>query len=172
MGTEIRALTIKQPWAGAITFGGKRVENRSWPTAYRGLLAIHAGVSVDWDAAEMAWPAAGLAPYVAGAPRKAWTASFPLGAVVAVAELTGCHTRYHICNPTGIPQTVCSDWAQWGQCHWLLANVRPLPRPVPCKGMLGLWRLPEDVEKAVREQIGEDRPSSVPPGRQPAGEGS
>ena len=59
---EIKALTIKQPWASAIAFGDKRVENRSWPTAYRGLLAIHAGASIDWDAAEKAWPAAGLDP--------------------------------------------------------------------------------------------------------------
>ena len=152
---EIKALTIKQPWASAIAFGDKRVENRSWPTAYRGLLAIHAGASIDWDAAEKAWPAAGLTLYVAGAPRKAWTASLPLGAVIAVAELTGCHPRYHICNPTGIPQTVCSDWSAWGQCHWLLDNVRPLPDPVPCKGMLGLWRLPDEVEKAVLAQLEE-----------------
>ena len=150
MAPEIRGLTIRQPWCSAIAFGDKRVENRSKPTAYRGLLAIHAGLTVDWDAAEKAWPAAGLAPYVAGAPRKAWTASLPLGAVIAVAELTGCH------DATYAEGCSCSPWAQPRSWHWQLTDVRPLSEPVPCKGMLGLWRLPEDAEKAVRAQLSED----------------
>ena len=160
MAGEIRALTVRQPWASAIAFGDKRVENRSWPTAYRGLLAIHAGASVDWDATEKAWPAAGLAPYVAGAPRKAWTASLPLGAVIAVAELAGCHDdgTAPCLTPLGRQGrlVMCSPWAQRFQWHWQLADVRPLREPVPCRGALGLWRLPADVEKAVRAQLSED----------------
>lgn len=151
MTGEMRALTVKEPWASAITHGRKRVENRSWSTLYRGLLAIHAGRAIDWQARPTAWIAAGLAPYHGG-PRKAWRSSLPLGAVIAVADLTDCHPRYHICRPQG-PETVCTVWSEWGQCHWVLENVRPLPEPVPCRGMLGLWRLPGDVEAAVREQL-------------------
>jgi hypothetical protein len=51
---------------------------------------------------------------------------------------------------------MCTPWSARGQFHIELANVRPLADPVPCKGMLGLWRLPEDVEKLVRTQLGED----------------
>jgi hypothetical protein len=149
--TGIRALTIMEPWCSAIAFGGKRVENRSWPTAWRGPLALHAGRSVDWEAPDMAWRAASLT-FLRDAPPREWRAKACLGAVIAVADLTGCHPRYHVCNPGG-PVTVCSPWAAWGQCHWLLGNVRPLPEPVPCKGALGLWRLPEDAEKAVRAQL-------------------
>ena len=50
----------------------------------------------------------------------------------------------------------CSAWAAGGQWHWHLANVRPLADPVPCKGALGLWHLSDEVEKAVRAQLGED----------------
>jgi hypothetical protein len=39
-----------------------------------------------------------------------------------------------------------------GQFHWELSGVRSL-WPVPCKGALGLWRLPEDAEKAVSAQL-------------------
>jgi hypothetical protein len=160
MAGEIRALTIRQPWASAITFGDKRVENRTKPTTYRGLLAIHAGLTVDWDAAEKAWPAAGLAPYVFGAPRSAWTASLPLGAVIAVAELAGCHDdgAATCLKPHGRRGglVMCSPWARGFSWHWELGAVRPLGTPVPCKGALGLWRLPEDVEKAVRAQLSED----------------
>lgn len=57
--------------------------------------------------------------------------------------------------PLGVPHhgVGCDPWAVRGQFHWELDDVRPLPDPVPCRGALGLWRLPEDVEKAVREQL-------------------
>ena len=31
--------------------------------------------------------------------------------------------------------------------------ITALREPVPCKGALGFWRLPEGVEKAVRAQL-------------------
>ena len=37
-----KGLSIIQPWAAAIAFAGKDIENRSWRTHYRGPLAIHA----------------------------------------------------------------------------------------------------------------------------------
>ena len=40
-----KAITLYPIWAWAIVHAGKMVENRSWPTQYRGRLAIHAGVN-------------------------------------------------------------------------------------------------------------------------------
>jgi hypothetical protein len=40
----MKTLTVRQPWASLIVTGAKDVENRSWPTSYRGTLLIHAGV--------------------------------------------------------------------------------------------------------------------------------
>lgn len=39
----MKALSIRQPFAHLILIGVKRIENRKWPTLYRGPLAIHAG---------------------------------------------------------------------------------------------------------------------------------
>ena len=36
MAGEMRALTVRQPWAHAIAFWGKDVENRTWATHYQG----------------------------------------------------------------------------------------------------------------------------------------
>lgn len=36
------ALSIRQPWAWAILYAGKTIENRDWPTNFRGRLLIHA----------------------------------------------------------------------------------------------------------------------------------
>jgi hypothetical protein len=38
-------LTVRQPWASAIFHAGKDIENRVWPTDYRGRLWIHAGLA-------------------------------------------------------------------------------------------------------------------------------
>lgn len=39
----MRGLTLHQPWASLVGLGVKTIETRSWSTAYRGPLAIHAG---------------------------------------------------------------------------------------------------------------------------------
>jgi hypothetical protein len=42
-------LSIRQPWAWLIANGLKDVENRTWPTRFRGEFFIHAGKSFDAD---------------------------------------------------------------------------------------------------------------------------
>ena len=39
----MKAITLHQPWASLVALGVKTIETRSWPTKYRGPLAIHAG---------------------------------------------------------------------------------------------------------------------------------
>lgn len=43
----MKALSIRQPWAHAILFLGKDIENRTWNTNYRGRFYIHAGLRED-----------------------------------------------------------------------------------------------------------------------------
>jgi hypothetical protein len=169
---ELLALTVKQPWAHMIAHCGKAVENRGWRMDYRGDLAIHAGAYSGWDRnAETSpvaleawkrwvprWTTQGLA--AAPLTRAAAYSHFTFGAVIAVAEVTGCHHSddcmhaQHLIQPGG--GTGCSPYAVRGRWHAELARVRPLTEPVPCRGKLGLWRLPADAEKAVREQLGAD----------------
>ena len=146
----LRALSIMHPWAAAIAYGTKSVENRTWP-APRWIIgetiAIHASKKPDISArlpAGESWPEHRM----------------HLGAVIALAVVTGCHHSDECMLPASVVpasgRTGCSPWAIRGQWHIDLADVRPLAEPVPCRGSLGLWRLPEDAEKAVRAQLGED----------------
>jgi hypothetical protein len=167
---EIRALTVKQPWSHFIAKQGKTVENRGWSTGYRGLLAIHAGAYSGWDKGAESSPAAleawkrwagvrAAGEVATPLTRGAAYSFFSFGAVIAVAEVAGCHHSDECMHaeylvPPG-QRAGCSPWAVRGQWHIELANARPLANPVRCRGKLGLWRLPEDVEKAVREQLEE-----------------
>ncbi len=171
---RIMALTVRQPYAWAIAEGFKPVENRGWRTNYRGLLAIHAAGRFDdgfpgFPArdADRKYRALKAQALLAGAfPPEAVRLGFRR--VVAVARLTGIHHASECMAPEGEPPRVlCCPWAIHGEHHWELPDVWPLD-PVPCHpGMLGLWRLPEDVEKAVRAQLeGAERDC---PGRAHAG---
>lgn len=147
MSREIRAISIQHPWAAAIAYGTKRVENRTWTAprwAIGQTIAIHASKKPDIAAR----PPAG----------ESWPMDhrMHLGAVIAVAELVGCHLSPDFGGTCGATRPLCSPWAERDAYHWQLADVQPLPDPVPCRGMLGLWRLPDEVEKAVRAQLDEE----------------
>jgi len=43
----MKILSIRQPWEYSITRGSKNIENRSWPTNYRGPVLIHASLKID-----------------------------------------------------------------------------------------------------------------------------
>jgi hypothetical protein len=134
----MRALTLRQPWAWAVAYGGKTCENRTRRTTHRGEIAIHAGLTWDDDAA--------TSPLITTLAN--WNrGNVPTGAVVALAEIVGCH------EALGGALRCCYPWGEPGACHWELANVRPLATPVPCRGHLGLFNLPADVAAAVREQF-------------------
>lgn len=136
----MRALTLRPVWAYSVAHLDKRIENRTWepPESIRGQrIAIHAGLRKA-DRAERETVA------VLRALGYVVPDELPRGCVVAVVKIAGW--RY---SPR--PE-VDGDW--WiGPVGWELDDVVTLARPVPCKGLLGLWELSESVERAVREEV-------------------
>lgn len=153
--TTYRGLTIQQPWAFAIAEGFKTIENRSRRTNYRGQLLIHAGLKHDTtvsivrysrDAAirldELGgsgnfYDARGLVPSAFYQPH----ATLALGAVIATAQLAGCHEATDGC---------CTPWGFADQWHWELADIQPLKRAVGRSGSLGLWKPDAELLAAVQ----------------------
>lgn len=144
----MRAITVRQPWAWAIVHGGKDVENRTRNIAggYRGPVAIHAGLAPD-TAAQGHWPLGDLIP------SQAWKVR---GMFVGVVDLVDVHAAAFLeddpwewcCRPWGDPPGILmkADGKFTGpRQHLALANPRPLPVSVPCRGKLGLWTPPADV---------------------------
>ena len=127
--TDTRALTIRQPWAGAIAHQTKRVENRTWklPAKHHGTrILIHAGAQPDRDA------------IVYGEHLDVYSA------IVAVATITDCHW-----SDDG---TCCGPWGFSKAYHWALADVVALDQPVPAKGRLGIWTPDTGLLAAVDAQ--------------------
>ncbi|MFI7644097.1 ASCH domain-containing protein [Nonomuraea sp. NPDC049400] len=157
----MKALSVRQPWAWAITHGQKDIENRTWTTGYRGPLAIHAGARWDEDGAydkrilralhafgDRFDPPLRVERLGHKTMRLLRDRQLTPSAIVAVVDVVGICTARSMSEQCG-----CGLWAAEGQCHWRLANPRPLPEPVPCKGRLSLWELPADVEARALAQV-------------------
>ncbi len=141
---EVRALTLWQPMAWAISDFTKRIENRPWkPWAGVTHIAIHAGAKYHRAHAEQIHEAFGVE-----VPRE-----LPHGALVAVARLVG---YIHVDDGPMLTQLAGLETDPWfsGPYGWVLADVTKLPEPIACKGALGLWKLPPKILTAVEQHIG------------------
>jgi activating signal cointegrator 1 len=147
----MKCLTVCQPYAHAIVHGAeifvpdpqaggttrqfllKRVENRSWATAYRGPLLIHAGKSKNW-----------LRSWGGPQPR-----GMQFGAILGLVELVDCVTLGHGAREAALLR---HSWlgdhphAEPGMVWWVFGEIpRAFDRPVPYKGAMGLFEVPEEV---------------------------
>jgi len=144
---SIRTITVMQPYASFIIHGDdsgdrKDVENRTWPTNHRGPLLIHAGVGQRYIRTR------GF--------NIARASEFVFGAIVGVVDVTECFGLITHLDALRGPRPDDLRWADGPWC-WRLANPRPLAKPVPCKGRLGLWTPDAETMRAVMEQIGDGR---------------
>jgi hypothetical protein len=98
---------------------------------------------------------------------------FPLGAVIATCNLVDCllieedglyhefktqfvgqaiNTLERVAPLPSEPELSFGDYTS-GRYAWLLSDVRQV-EPVRCKGMLGLWNLPEEIEEMIKVDHG------------------
>lgn len=121
----MKALTVKQPWASLIVDGIKDIENRTWPTKFRGRILIHAGAKPDKE------------PYmlfndeqleeIDDCVMDVIESYENTGAIIGSVEIVDC-VQNHI-----------SIWAEKGVYNWVLANPIKFTQPIPAKGKLSLW---------------------------------
>jgi hypothetical protein len=142
--TELRCLTIREPWAWCterlwVDPEAKGVENRSRSTRYRGLVGLQAGLTLDREALDDPLVLATIGRWNDPDQPGEYPWSAAEGHVTAVAEL------YDVCGyGPKEPKLTCpcgDPWAWRGRYHWCWRNVRPLRRPVPARGTIAppLW---------------------------------
>lgn len=119
------ALSIQQPWAWLIVNGYKDIENRTWPTTFRGPVLIHAGKRIDFESESF------ISHLVQYAGRKIiFPAAYETGGIVGQARITDC---------VAISQ---SHWFS-GPYGFVIADAKPLPFR-PLRGQLKFFNV-EDV---------------------------
>jgi hypothetical protein len=109
----VKILSIRQPWARLITQGTKNIENRSWPTNYRGPFLIQASLNIN---------------RLACLRHKLDIDEIETGGIVGIAEIVDCVTDHR------------SPWFE-GPYGFVLRNRRSLPF-VKWKGSLELREAP------------------------------
>ena len=122
----MKALTIYPVWAWAIMAGHKRVENRTWTTKHRGRLAIHASAN-----SAAARKSDTIARKVLGEMGIEVPEEVTTGALLGTVELVD------VIEPDD--KRLATDPLSSGPLCWLLKNVQPLKKPVPCRGRQQLW---------------------------------
>lgn len=149
---DIRGLSLTPPWPLAILRQGKRIENRTgWRGCrYRGPVLLHA--SRVRDRREFARQCFKL-----GLDRD--LAAVFQGHVVGVADLVG------VVHPSGavegqrdnevtVRELTETERRWWfGGFALVLDNVDAFHTPVPCRGALGLWRVPDESASRVEWEV-------------------
>lgn len=123
------ALTIRQPWAHAILHLGKPIENRNWSTRVRGRVGLHAAKGMTLDEYEDA------KAFIADIDPSLSLPDFDRldrAALIGSVDVADCVKDHS------------SPWFQ-GPYGFILRNPIALREPVPCKGALNFWDIPEDV---------------------------
>jgi hypothetical protein len=114
----MKAISIRQPWAALIVAGIKDIENRSWPTKYRGQLLIHASQKFDKVGLEMMKKM--KIPEIIIKTMKDYR-----GGIIGEVNLVDCVKESK------------SEWFE-GPYGFVIKNARPLWFK-PCKGKLGIF---------------------------------
>ena len=152
----MKALTLHAPWAWAICYLGKDVENRTCkpPAGMVGQrIAIHAGSPAQWTRDN-------IKALLAAQEVSAKCFADVLARRTAIhrafrSECASIAERDRFCSAivaTAVisdvrkPQDTDDGWHLAGQYGWVLTDVQVLPVPVKCKGALGLWTVPAEIE--------------------------
>lgn len=147
----MKAITVQQPWAWSMFYADppKLIENRTrigtWLPAVGTTVAIHAGKR--WS------DRGGDNPIYRRSLAKLPAAVRHLidvrGAVLGLVDVEDVHPSAGCCSPWGeqsyLERAAGGERKRVDVVHLVLTNPRPLERPVPCRGALGLWTVPEDL---------------------------
>lgn len=147
MPGPMKALSCTQPWAQLVVEGWKTFETRSWDTGHRGPIAIHASKGFP------AWAKDLLNASVFKDALKRPPAALACGAIIGVVSIKATLPVSNALRwEPSETELAFGDWSE-GRYIWELENPILLLRPIPAKGALRLWTLPEDIQGQLNQQL-------------------
>jgi activating signal cointegrator 1 len=149
----MKGFSLTQPWATLVVIGAKKIETRSWRTSYQGLIAIHASKGFPQWAKEDAHSSSfqkALAPFGYTSPSQ-----LPTGSIVGVARIVECYSTDKdkwVIPGNDSAEKAFGDYSS-GRFMWMLEDARMLSQPIPCRGALSLWDVPESIVLEIQKQL-------------------
>lgn len=131
----MRCLSIRPPWSLVVADGRKTLENRPRPTQIRGEVLIHSSLRYDVDAEDFIRVA--CSKMHMAAPSIEALRAAPRGALVGVMTIVDCLTYVEV-PPELRP------WRMGPYCY-VITNARAFPKPIPWRGSLGFFHVPDDA---------------------------
>lgn len=147
----MKGLTIHQPWASLLVWKKKQFETRDWKWNYRGLLAIHSG--------KQSIPVEGYyklyktlkdelpdfnPTYLSSTKQK----------IIAIATLKDIHLMTdEFINEQSELERMTGYWEP-GRFAWEFTDIKPLPQPIPVRGLPGLWDVSDEIQQQISQQLG------------------
>ena len=167
----MKCISILQPWASLVALGHKRIETRSWNTKYRGELLIHASKRMlngferkeFW---ERLYGKVNFDTYKELASMPSFE-ELPYGSIIGKVNLISTISTNQIRLDAGVhidedgqrlgtwgftAQELAFGNYEWNRFGWLLSDPILFKEPIPCKGQLGIWNLPKELEELIINQ--------------------
>jgi hypothetical protein len=135
----MKAISVRAPWWWCILHAGKTHENRDWSTNFRGTVYLHASkfwrideISDDWDDIKhIASETSVVVPRMGKEETEAMRDAG--GCIVGTIDIVGCVNASN------------SPWF-FGKYGFVLANPIAFERPIPFKGALMFFDVPDGIE--------------------------
>lgn len=140
----MKAISIKQPWAFLVCSGIKDIENRTWPTKFRGRVLVHA--SAKYQSLEVLsedqWNFLQSKAFANNVSIKV----FETGVIIGSVEIVDCvinHKSIWAEKSTEIKDKAGRVVHEFKIYNWVLANPVLFTEPIMnVKGKLSFWDYP------------------------------
>lgn len=170
----MKAISLLQPWASLCVHTDengkalKQIETRSWNTKHRGDLLIHASMGKKHlkDSVSNMYEFMNNSVY-----GEFMSGTLPFGAIIGKVNLVDTFPTndQFLMDSDGIFMTdkngtATNNWSFTEQelafgdyspnrFGWLLSYPILFKEPIPCKGQLSIWNVPNELLEAVNHQI-------------------
>jgi hypothetical protein len=135
-------LAVKQPWASLAVHGATRYLARGWSTSYRGPLGIHAAAQMSRAQVELCCDPE-MRPYLRHCGND-FAMELPRAALIGVVHLVDCVYVTSCGELDACDPAVIFGLARPGRWAWHCTNPKVLDRPIPLRGRLGVFHVPDE----------------------------
>lgn len=149
----MKAITVLQPWASLLATGRKKIETRSWKTNYRGEILIHAGKN---DVYDIQKGDKGVYSNIIGESYLLEAVNelrngpdgIQFGAIIGKCTLVSCVQIDEEIEKTVREETPAEyEFGDFTpeRYAWIMADPVMFEKPIPAKGMQGIWNWEGDI---------------------------